>query len=137
VISPLEKLCAERGMRMTEQRRVIAKVLSEASDHPDAEVLYRRASRLDPKISLATIYRTVRLFEEAGVIEKHDFGDGRSSFETVPDDHHDHLINVKTGEVIEFVDDEIEELQKAIAKRLGYELVDHRLELYGIKLSKK
>jgi len=137
VISPLEKLCAERGMRMTEQRRVIAKVLSEASDHPDAEVLYRRASRLDPKISLATIYRTVRLFEEAGVIEKHDFGDGRSRFETVPDDHHDHLINVKTGEVIEFVDDEIEELQKAIAKRLGYELVDHRLELYGIKLSKK
>ncbi|MBL1431131.1 MAG: transcriptional repressor [Robiginitomaculum sp.] len=137
MISPLEKLCAERGMRMTEQRRVIAKVLSEASDHPDAEVLYRRASRLDPKISLATIYRTVRLFEEAGVIEKHDFGDGRSRFETVPDDHHDHLINVKTGEVIEFVDDEIEELQKAIAKRLGYELVDHRLELYGIKLSKK
>ncbi|MCF6292407.1 MAG: transcriptional repressor [Robiginitomaculum sp.] len=135
--SPLEKLCAERGMRMTEQRRVIAKVLSEASDHPDAEVLYRRASRLDPNISLATIYRTVRLFEEAGVIEKHDFGDGRSRFETVPDDHHDHLINVKTGEVIEFVDDEIEELQKAIAKRLGYELVDHRLELYGIKLSKK
>ena len=135
--SPLEKLCAERGMRMTEQRRVIAKVLSEASDHPDAEILYRRASRLDPNISLATIYRTVRLFEEAGVIEKHDFGDGRSRFETVPDDHHDHLINVKTGEVIEFVDDEIEELQKAIAKRLGYELVDHRLELYGIKLSKK
>jgi len=137
VTSPLEKLCAERGMRMTEQRRVIAKVLSEASDHPDAEILYRRASRLDPNISLATIYRTVRLFEEAGVIEKHDFGDGRSRFETVPDDHHDHLINVKTGEVIEFVDDEIEELQKAIAKRLGYELVDHRLELYGIKLSKK
>lgn len=135
--SPLEKLCAERGMRMTEQRRVIARVLSEASDHPDAEILYRRASRLDSNISLATIYRTVRLFEEAGVIEKHDFGDGRSRFETVPDDHHDHLINVKTGEVIEFVDDEIEELQKAIAKRLGYELVDHRLELYGIKLLKK
>lgn len=135
--SPLEKLCIERGMRMTEQRRVIAQVLSESDDHPDAEVLYRRASRLDANISLATIYRTVRLFEEAGVIEKHDFGDGRSRFETVPENHHDHLIDIKTGDVIEFVDDEIEELQKKIAKRLGYELIDHRLELYGTKLTKK
>ncbi len=124
-------------MRMTEQRRVIARVLSEAVDHPDAEVLYRRASRLDPNISLATIYRTVRLLEEAGVIEKHDFGDGRSRFEPVPDDHHDHLIDVNTGEVIEFVDDEIEQLQEKIAKKLGYRLVDHRLELYGKKLTEK
>ncbi|PHR63227.1 MAG: transcriptional repressor [Robiginitomaculum sp.] len=124
-------------MRMTEQRRVIARVLSDASDHPDAEVLYRRASRLDPNISLATIYRTVRLLEEAGVIEKHDFGDGRSRFEPVPDDHHDHLIDVNTGEIIEFVDDEIEQLQEKIAKKLGYRLVDHRLELYGKKLTEK
>ncbi|VAW01081.1 Ferric uptake regulation protein FUR [hydrothermal vent metagenome] len=124
-------------MRMTGQRRIIAQILSEAEDHPDAEVLYRRASRLDAKISLATIYRTVRLFEEAGVIEKHDFGEGRSRFETVPDDHHDHLVDIKSGEVIEFVDDEIEQLQIEIAKKLGYQLVDHRLELYGIKLPKK
>jgi len=133
--SPLEKLCEERGMRMTGQRRIIAQVLSEADDHPDAEVLYRRASRLDANISLATIYRTVRLFEEVGVIEKHDFGMGRSRFETVPEDHHDHLIDVKSGEVIEFVDDEIEKLQIKIAKKLGYKLVDHRLELYGVKLT--
>lgn len=132
--SDLEKLCEQRGMRMTEQRRVIARVLNEAEDHPDAEALYRRASRMDENISLATVYRTVRLFEEAGVIEKHDFGDGRSRFETVPDDHHDHLIDVKTGDVIEFVDEEIEALQQAIARKLGYKLVDHRLELYGVKL---
>jgi len=124
-------------MRMTEQRRIIARVLSESDDHPDAEVLYRRASRVDSKISLATIYRTVRLFEEAGVIAKHDFGDGRSRFETVPDDHHDHLIDIKTGEVIEFVDDEIEKLQEKIANRLGYKLIDHRLELYGVRQTKK
>ncbi len=135
--SALEKLCEQRGMRMTEQRRIIARVLSSADDHPDAEVLYRRASRMDGNISLATIYRTVRLFEEAGVIEKHDFGDGRSRFELVPDDHHDHLIDVKTGEVIEFMDEEIEELQRKIAKKLGYELVDHRLELYGVKRLQK
>jgi len=133
----LEKLCEQRGMRMTDQRRVIARVLCEAEDHPDAESLYRRATRMDRNISLATIYRTVRLFEEAGVIEKHDFGDGRSRFETVPDDHHDHLIDVKSGQVIEFIDEEIEQLQKKIAKKLGYELVDHRLELYGVKLTKK
>jgi len=134
--SSLEKICKNRGMRMTGQRRIIARILSEAEDHPDAEVLYRRAARLDANISLATIYRTVRLFEEAGVIEKHDFGDGRSRFETMPDDHHDHLIDVKTGEVIEFVDAEIEQLQEKIARKLGYELVDHRLELYGVKRSK-
>ncbi len=129
----LEKLCAEKGMRMTEQRRVIARVLSTADDHPDAEELYARALALDPNMSLATVYRTVRLFEDAGVISRHDFGDGRARFEELPDTHHDHLIDVKTGEVIEFVDEEIETLQKKIAQKLGYRLVDHRLELYGIK----
>jgi Fur family transcriptional regulator, ferric uptake regulator len=133
VTNRLEKLCAEKGMRMTEQRRVITRVLSEATDHPDAEELYARASALDPNMSLATVYRTVRLFEEAGVISRHDFGDGRARFEELPDTHHDHLIDVKTGEVIEFVDEEIEKLQQKIAKRLGYRLVDHRLELYGKK----
>ena len=130
----IEKKCAERGLRMTDQRRVIARVLSEASDHPDAEELYGRASDIDPKISLATVYRTVRLFSEAGIIETHDFRDGRARYETADEDHHDHLIDVTTGEVIEFVDDEIEALQEKIAKKLGYELVDHRLELYGKKL---
>jgi len=129
----LEELCVQKGMRMTEQRRIIARVLSEAVDHPDAEELYARATALDPKISLATVYRTVRLFEDAGVISRHDFGDGRARFEELPDDHHDHLIDVKTGEVIEFVDEEIEKLQEKIAKKLGYRLVDHRLELYGVK----
>ncbi len=127
----LEEQCAQKGMRMTEQRRIIAQVLSSAEDHPDAEELYARARALDPNMSLATVYRTVRLFEEVGVIARHDFGDGRARFEELPDDHHDHLIDVKTGEVIEFVDKEIEKLQEKIAKRLGYKLVDHRLELYG------
>ena len=127
----IEKLCAERGMRMTEQRRVIARVLGEAHDHPDVEELYRRASAIDPHISIATVYRTVRLFEEAGVVEKHDFGDGRSRYEEAGDDHHDHLLDTKTGEVIEFFDAEIERLKTEIARRLGYELVGHKLELYG------
>jgi Fur family ferric uptake transcriptional regulator len=127
----IEKLCAERGMRMTEQRRVIARVLSSAEDHPDVEELYRRASAIDPHISIATVYRTVRLFEEAGVVEKHDFGDGRSRYEEVGDDHHDHLIDTRTGEVIEFFDAEIERLKSEIAERLGFELVGHKLELYG------
>ncbi len=130
----IEKKCAERGLRMTDQRKVIAKVLSEATDHPDAEELYARASAIDANISLATIYRTVRLFTEAGIIETHDFRDGRARYETADEDHHDHLIDVTTGDVIEFVDDEIEELQKRIAAKLGYELVDHRLELYGRKI---
>ena len=130
----IEKKCAERGLRMTDQRKVIAKVLSEAKDHPDAEELYARASKIDSNISLATIYRTVRLFTEAGIIETHDFRDGRARYETADDDHHDHLIDVTSGEVIEFVDDEIEELQKRIAAKLGYESVDHRLELYGRKV---
>jgi len=130
----IEKKCAERGLRMTDQRKVIAKVLSEATDHPDAEELYARASEIDSNISLATIYRTVRLFTEAGIIETHDFRDGRARYETADDDHHDHLIDVTSGDVIEFVDEEIEELQKRIAAKLGYELVDHRLELYGRKI---
>jgi len=130
----VEDKCAERGLRMTDQRRVIAKVLSDAKDHPDAEELYRRAANADPKISLATVYRTVRLFSEAGIIETHDFRDGRARYETADDDHHDHLIDVVTGDVIEFMDDEIEELQEKIARKLGYELVDHRLELYGRKI---
>ena len=130
----IEKLCAERGMRMTEQRRVIARVLSTAEDHPDVEELYRRASAIDPHISIATVYRTVRLFEEAGVVEKHDFGDGRSRYEEAGDDHHDHLIDTKTGQVVEFFDAEIEQLKTAIAERLGYKLIGHKLELYGVPL---
>ncbi|MGO8714085.1 MAG: Fur family transcriptional regulator [Rhizomicrobium sp.] len=125
-------LCAEKGLRMTDQRRVIARVLSDAHDHPDAEELYRRASAIDPRISIATVYRTVRLFEDAGILERHDFRDGRSRYEEVPDAHHDHLIDVKTGRVIEFRNEEIEKLQRRIAEELGFELVDHRLELYGV-----
>lgn len=131
--SILEKKCIERGLRMTDQRRIIAKVLSEATDHPDAEEVYSRATALDPKISLATVYRTVRLFDEAGIIETHDFRDGRARYELAEGEHHDHLIDVHTGDVIEFVDEEIERLQEKIAEKLGYELVDHRMELYGRK----
>lgn len=130
----IENLCAERGLRMTDQRRVIARVLSVAEDHPDAEELHRRASAIDPKISLATVYRTVRLFEESGIIERHDFRDGRARYEERTDDHHDHLIDVRSGEVIEFVNEEIERLQEEVARRLGYKLVDHRLELYAVPL---
>ena len=130
----IEKLCIEKGMRMTEQRRVIARVLSEAHDHPDVEELHRRAHAVDPHISIATVYRTVRLFEEAGIIERHDFRDGRSRYEEAPDQHHDHLIDMRSGKVIEFVDEDIEKLQQAIARRLGFRLVDHRLELYGLPL---
>ena len=128
----IEKLCIEKGMRMTDQRRVVARVLSTAHDHPDVEELYRRAHTFDPHISIATVYRTVRLFEESGIIARHDFRDGRSRYEEAPDIHHDHLIDMKTGQVVEFMDEEIEALQAAIAKRLGYRLVDHRLELYGV-----
>jgi Fur family ferric uptake transcriptional regulator len=132
----IEQLCAERGLRITEQRRVIARVLSEAEDHPDVEALHRRASRIDPKISIATVYRTVRLFEEAGILDRHDFGDGRARYEPAPEAHHDHLIDVETGNVVEFVDPELEALQKQIAEKLGYRLVDHRMELYGVKLDR-
>ncbi len=130
----IERICVEKGMRMTDQRRVIARVLSEAADHPDVEELHRRAHAVDPHISIATVYRTVRLFEEAGIITRHDFRDGRSRYEEHQEGHHDHLIDAKTGEVVEFVDAEIEALQEAIAKRLGYKLVDHRLELYGVRI---
>jgi Fur family ferric uptake transcriptional regulator len=128
----IEKLCADKGLRMTDQRRVIARVLSEASDHPDAEELYRRASAVDPHISIATVYRTVRLFEDAGILERHDFRNGRARYEEVPDSHHDHLIDVQTGHVIEFRNEEIERLQKRVAEELGFELIDHRLELYAV-----
>lgn len=133
-MSRIEKLCQENGLRLTEQRRVIARILSEADDHPDAEELHRRATEVDRNISLATVYRTVKLFEEAGIIDRHDFRDGRSRFEEATDDHHDHLIDVRSGDVIEFVNEEIERLQIEIARKLGYKLVDHRLELYGIPL---
>jgi len=119
---------------MTEQRRVIARVLSEAEDHPDVEEVYRRSTVIDPRISIATVYRTVRLFEEANILERHDFGDGRARYEEVPDEHHDHLIDVQSGRVIEFHSDEIEALQREIARRMGFKLVGHRLELYGVPL---
>lgn len=134
--SHLEKMCSEKGMRMTGQRRVIARILSEASDHPDVEEVHRRASALDSRISLSTVYRTVRLFEEAGILERHEFGDGRARYERVPREHHDHLIDVDTGTVIEFRNEQIESLQEAIAEELGYKLIDHRLELYGIALKR-
>lgn len=130
----IEKLCVEKGLRMTDQRRVIARILSDAEDHPDAEELHRRAAAEDDRISLATVYRTVRLFEEAGIIERHDFRDGRARYEEASEDHHDHLIDLRSGEVIEFVNEEIERLQEAVARKLGYRLVDHRLELYAVPL---
>jgi Fur family ferric uptake transcriptional regulator len=131
----LEQLCLDKGLRMTEQRRVIARVLSESQDHPDVELVYKRASEIDDTISISTVYRTVRMFEENGILERHDFGDGRARYEEASDEHHDHLINVQTGQVIEFTSDQIEELQKKIAEELGFELIDHRLELYGKPLS--
>jgi Fur family ferric uptake transcriptional regulator len=133
----LEALCAERGLRITEQRRVIARVLSEAEDHPDVEALHVRSAAIDPKISIATVYRTVRLFEEAGILDRHDFGDGRARYEAAPEAHHDHLIDVESGKVVEFVDPELEALQKQIAEKLGYRLVDHRMELYGVRIDRE
>lgn len=131
----IENLCIAKGMRMTEQRRVIARVLSAAHDHPDVEEVHRRATTIDSHISIATVYRTVRLFEEAGILERHDFRDGRSRYEEATEEHHDHLIDLQTGRVIEFTNDKIERLQREIARELGYRLVDHRLELYGVPLS--
>jgi len=129
--SRLEQLCIDKGLKMTDQRRVIARVLSESADHPDVESVYRRAVEADPKISIATVYRTVRLFEEANILERHDFGDGRARYEEVTGDHHDHLIDVQSGRVIEFRNEEIEKLQREVASRLGYSLVGHRLELFA------
>jgi Fur family ferric uptake transcriptional regulator len=128
----IETLCAHKGLRITEQRRTIARVLGDSEDHPDVETLHARASAIDANISIATVYRTVRLFEEAGILERHEFGDGRSRYEAASETHHDHLIDVETGNVIEFADDELEALQKRIAEKLGFRLVDHRMELYGV-----
>lgn len=136
-MNALEKKCAEKGLKMTEQRRVIARVLAQSDDHPDVEMLYGRAVAVDKNISIATVYRTVKLFEEAGIIEKHDFGDGRARYEEMTEEHHDHLIDLRSGKVIEFTNHEIEKLQQVIARELGYELVDHRLELYCVPLDKK
>lgn len=133
----LEKICMEKGMRMTEQRRVIARVLSDAEDHPDVEEIHRRAVEIDANISIATVYRTMRLFEESGVVERHDFQDGRARYEEATEDHHDHLIDLRSGDVIEFVNEEIEKLQHRIAEEHGYKLVAHRLELYGVPLAGK
>ncbi|MGQ0661637.1 Fur family transcriptional regulator [Sphingosinicella sp.] len=133
----IEALCAEKGLRITEQRKVIAQVLGDSEDHPDVEKLHERAAAVDPGISIATVYRTVRLFEEAGILERHDFGDGRARYEAAAEAHHDHLIDVETGNVIEFVDEELEQLQRRIAEKLGFRLVDHRMELYGVALSRE
>jgi Fur family ferric uptake transcriptional regulator len=144
--SRIEKLCIDKGLKMTEQRRVIARVLSDAVDHPDVEQVYRRATEIDPRISIATVYRTVRLFEKENILERHEFRDrlplagsgahrdGRARYEEAPETHHDHLINLHTGEVIEFRNEEIEKLQRRVAEELGFELVDHRLELYAVPL---
>jgi Fur family ferric uptake transcriptional regulator len=133
----IEAQCVSKGMRMTEQRRVIARVLAQSDDHPDVEVLYRRCALIDPHISISTVYRTVKLFEDAGIIERHDFREGRARYEQIRESHHDHLVNLRTGEVIEFQSEEIEQLQREIARRLGYRLIDHRLELYAVPLDDK
>ncbi len=135
--SVLEKKCTEKGLKMTEQRRVIARVLSDSDDHPDVEALYKRATAVDPHISIATVYRTVKLFEDAQIIERHDFGDGRARYEEMPEAHHDHLIDLRSGQVVEFINEEIEKLQERIARELGYKLVDHRLELFCVPLEEK
>ena len=139
----IEQQCLSKGVKLTEQRRIIAKVISESkaaygeSDHPDVDELYSRVSKVDPKISIATVYRTVKLFEEAGILTKHDFKGGKARYEAMIESHHDHLIDIKSGEIIEFVDEEIEELQKKVAQKYGYKLVDHKLELYGVKVNSK
>ncbi len=139
----IEQKCISKGVKLTDQRRIIAKIISESkeaygeSDHPDVDELYKRVSKIDPKISIATVYRTVKLFEEAGILTKHDFKGGKARYEAMIESHHDHLIDVKTGEIIEFVDNEIENLQKKVAEKHGYKLVDHKLELYGVKINPK
>ena len=132
----IEQKCIAKGVKLTEQRKIIAKVMSESNDHPDVDELYNRVSKIDSKISIATVYRTVKLFEESGIVAKHDFKGGKARYEELSESHHDHLIDIKSGEIIEFVDDEIEKLQKKVAEKYGYELVDHKLELYGIKKNK-
>ena len=132
----IEEKCLSKGVKLTDQRKIIAQVMSQSSDHPDVDELYNRVSKIDSKISIATVYRTVKLFEEAGILEKHDFKGGKARYEQSPDEHHDHLIDINSGEIIEFVDKEIEKLQNEVAKKLGYKLVDHKLELYGSKIKK-
>ena len=132
----IENLCAKKGVRLTDQRKLIAKVMAESEDHPDVDELHKRVTKIDNKISIATVYRTVKLFEEAGIVSKHDFKGNKSRYEQAPEEHHDHLIDINTGEIIEFVNEEIELLQKKVAEKLGYKLVDHRLELYGSKIKK-
>ena len=132
----IEKKCLSKGVKLTDQRKVIAQVMSQSSDHPDVDELYNRVSKIDSKISIATVYRTVKLFEESGILAKHDFKGGKARYEQSPDEHHDHLIDINSGEIIEFVDKEIEKLQNEVAKKLGYKLVDHKLELYGSKIKK-
>ena len=132
----IEQKCIAKGVKLTDQRKIIAKVMSESNDHPDVDELYNRVSKIDLKISIATVYRTVKLFEEAGILEKHDFKGGKARYEQSPDEHHDHLIDINSGDIIEFVDKDIEKLQNAVAKKLGYKLVDHKLELYGSKIKK-
>ena len=138
-VDTIEQKCLAKGVKLTDQRRIIAKIISDSkseygeSDHPDVDELYSRVSKVDPKISIATVYRTVKLFEEAGILTKHDFKGGKARYEAMIESHHDHLIDIKTGEIIEFVDDEIEKLQKKVAEKYGYKLVDHKLELYGVK----
>tara|TARA_Y100001936_G_scaffold89276_1_gene87787 strand:- start:189 stop:599 length:411 start_codon:yes stop_codon:yes gene_type:complete len=129
----IEQKCIKKGVKLTEQRKVIAKVMTESDDHPDVDELYKRVTKIDSKISIATVYRTVKLFEESGILTKHDFKGGKARYEELSEQHHDHLIDIKSGEIIEFVDNEIEELQKKVAEKYGYDLVDHKLELYGIK----
>ncbi len=133
MVETIEKKCISKGVKLTEQRKIIAKVMSDSQDHPDVDELYKRVSKIDAKISIATVYRTVKLFEEAGILAKHDFKGGKARYEEISESHHDHLIDVKTGEIIEFVNEEIEKLQKKVADKYGYELVDHKLELYGVK----
>ena len=135
-MSKIEDRCKQRGVRLTDQRKLIAKVMSQSSDHPDVDELHKRISKIDEKVSIATVYRTVKLLEESGIIEKHDFKGGKARYEQSPDIHHDHLIDVNTGEIVEFTDEEIEKLQNKVAEKLGYKLVDHRLELYGTKTKK-
>ena len=133
----IEQKCIAKGVKLTEQRKIIAKIMSSSDDHPDVDELYNRVSKIDSKISIATVYRTVKLFEEAGIVAKHDFKGGKARYEEISESHHDHLIDIKTGEIIEFVNDDIEKLQKKVAEKYGYTLVDHRLELYGIKKNHK
>ena len=134
--SSIEDKCIKQGVRLTDQRKLVAKVMSESKNHPDVDELHKRVNKLDPKISIATVYRTVKLFEEAGVVAKHDFKGNKARYEQAPHDHHDHLIDINTGEITEFVDEDIEKLQKKVAEKLGYKLVDHRLELYASKIKK-